>query len=576
VFAVIGLVVAAFTIYNTFQIIITQRAHEMALLRSIGATRRQVLGSELIEATLVGTVASIVGLAAGVVVAALLKAMMAAFGVDIPAGGTVFTARTAVVALVVGVVVTVVAAVFPSLRASRIPPLAAIRDVAVDTSGQSRRRLISGGVITAIGVGAFVYGLAGAGIEWVGAGALATFVGVFMLGPLVARPAAKAIGAPLPAITGVVGELARENAERNPKRTSRTGGALMVGVALVAAITIIAASAKDWIRDVYDEQFAGDYVVSTATTGFGGLDPELALAVRQLPEVAVSTGVRAGAARDLADSSDTEYVAVDPATAGQLFDIGMVEGAVEELTVNGILVDDGEATERGIVVGDRLPFRFLDGVERRLVVQGIYTEDDLAGTFVVSQALHEQTGVDQFDVAVYVAKGRGVTDAAAEAAVTSVAGRYPNAEVKSRTEFVDSEAAQIDPLVNLMYGLLGLAVLISLINIANSMALSIHERTRELGLLRAVGMTRRQTRRSVRWETVIIALLGTALGIVIGVFFGWSISVTIRNGGLGAFTLPVTPLIVIALIAVIGAVIAVIRPASRAARLDVLRAIANE
>jgi putative ABC transport system permease protein len=477
---------------------------------------------------------------------------------------------------VVGVVVTVVAAVFPSLRASRIPPLAAIRDVAVDTSGQSRRRLISGGVITAIGVGAFVYGLAGAGIEWVGAGALATFVGVFMLGPLVARPAAKAIGAPLPAITGVVGELARENAERNPKRTSRTGGALMVGVALVAAITIIAASAKDWIRDVYDEQFAGDYVVSTATTGFGGLDPELALAVRQLPEVAVSTGVRAGAARDLADSSDTEYVAVDPATAGQLFDIGMVEGAVEELTVNGILVDDGEATERGIVVGDRLPFRFLDGVERRLVVQGIYTEDDLAGTFVVSQALHEQTGVDQFDVAVYVAKGRGVTDAAAEAAVTSVAGRYPNAEVKSRTEFVDSEAAQIDPLVNLMYGLLGLAVLISLINIANSMALSIHERTRELGLLRAVGMTRRQTRRSVRWETVIIALLGTALGIVIGVFFGWSISVTIRNGGLGAFTLPVTPLIVIALIAVIGAVIAVIRPASRAARLDVLRAIANE
>jgi putative ABC transport system permease protein len=254
----------------------------------------------------------------------------------------------------------------------------------------------------------------------------------------------------------------------------------------------------------------------------------------------------------------------------------MVEGAVDDLTENGILVDDSEATKRGIVVGDQLPFRFLDGVARRLVVQGIYTEDDLAGTFVVSQALHEQTGVDQFDFAVYVAKARGVTDAAAGAAVTAVAGRYPNAEVKSRTEFIDSEAAQIDPLVNLMYGLLGLAVLISLINIANSMALSIHERTRELGLLRAVGMTRRQTRRSVRWETVIIALLGTALGIIIGVFFGWSISVTIRNGGLGAFTLPVTPLIVIALIAVIGAVIAVIRPASRAARLDVLRAIANE
>jgi putative ABC transport system permease protein len=502
--------------------------------------------------------------------------MMAGFGVDIPAGGTVFTARTAVVALVVGVVVTVVAAVFPSLRASRTPPLAAIRDVAVDTSSQSLRRLTSGGVITTIGVGAFVYGLSGAGIQWVGVGALATFVGVFMLGPLIARPGAKALGAPLPALTGVVGELARENAERNPKRTSRTGGALMVGVALVAAITIIAASAKDWIRDVFDDQFNGDYVVSTATTGFGGLDPALAIAANKLPEVAVATGVRAGAARDLADNSDTEYVAVDPATAGQLFDIGMVDGAVEDLTVNGILVNNDEANKRGIVVGDQLPFRFLDGVTRQLTVQGIYTEDDLAGTFVISQALHEQTGVDQFDVAVYAAKNPGVTDTAAAAAIGRVAGPYPNAEVNTRTEFIDSQAAQVDPLVNLMYGLLGLAVLISLINIANSMALSIHERTRELGLLRAVGMTRRQTRRSVRWEAVIIALLGTALGIVVGVFFGWSISVTIRDAGLGVFTLPVTPLIVIALIAVVGAVIAAIRPAWRAARLDVLRAIANE
>jgi putative ABC transport system permease protein len=576
VFAVIGLVVAAFTIYNTFQIIITQRSHEMALLRSIGATRRQVLGSELIEATLVGVVASIVGLAAGVIVAALLKAMMAAFGFDIPAGGTVFTARTAVVALVVGIVVTVFAAVVPSLRASRIPPLAAIRDVAVDTAGQSRRRLISGGVITAIGVGAFVYGLSGAGIEWVGLGALATFVGVFMLGPLIARPGAKAIGAPLPALTGVVGELARENAERNPKRTSRTGGALMVGVALVAAITIIAASAKDWIRDVFADQFNGDYVVSTETEGFGGLDPELAIAINRLPEVAVAAGVRAGAARDLAENSDTEYVAVDPATAGQLFDVGMIEGAIADLTVNGILVDDGEATKRGLVGGDQLPFRFLDGVTRRLTVQGIYTEDELAGTFVITQAVHEQTGVDQFDVAVYVGKSPDATDTAAESAIASVSAQYPNAELKSRSEFIDSQAAGLDPLINMMYGLLALAVLISLINIANSMALSIHERTRELGLLRAVGMTRRQTRRSVRWEAVIIALLGTALGIVIGVFFGWSISVTIRNAGLGAFTLPVTPLIVIAVIAVAGAVIAAIRPAWRAARLDVLRAVANE
>jgi putative ABC transport system permease protein len=576
VFAAIGLVVASFTIYNTFQIIVSQRSREMALLRAVGATRRQVLVAELVEAALMGVVASLVGLVAGVFVAELLQRMLAAFGRDVPAGGTVFTARTALVALVVGIGVTIVAAVFPSLRASRIPPLAAIRDVAVDTSGHSKRRLISGGIVTALGVAAFVAGLSGGRLEWVGVGALLTFIGVFMLGPLVARPGAELIGAPLPALTGVVGELARENAKRNPKRTARTGGALMVGVALVAAITIIAASVKDWVRDVIGEQFTGDYVVSTETMGFGGLPPDVAVAIGELSEVAAATGIRTGAARDLDAAADAEYVAVDPATAGRLFDVGMVEGTVEDLTVEGILVDDDEATGRAIEVGDVLPFQFLDGVTRDLTVEGVYTEEELAGPFVISQQLHEETGVDQFDIQVYVAKEPGASDAEAAAAVAAITDGVPNAKLETRTEFIDSMAAQVDPLVNLMYGLLGLAVLISLVNIANSMALSIHERTRELGLLRAVGMTRRQTRRSVRWEAVIIALLGSVLGIAIGVFFGWSISVTIRNEGLTAFALPVTPLVVIALIAVIGAVIAAVRPAWRAARLDVLRAIATE
>jgi putative ABC transport system permease protein len=350
----------------------------------------------------------------------------------------------------------------------------------------------------------------------------------------------------------------------------------MVGVALVAAITVIAASVKDWVRDVVGEQFSGDYVVSTETMGFGGLSPDLAVAIGELPEVAVVTGIRTGAFRDLDGGADAEYVAVDPATAGRLFDIGMIDGAVENLTVDGILVDDDKAAGRGIAVGDVLPFRFLDGVTRELTVQGIYTEEELAGPFTLAQGLHEQTGVDQFDGSVYVAKASGVSDGDAAAAIAAITDDVPNAKLETRTEFIDSMAAQVDPLVNLMYGLLALAVLISLVNIANSMALSIHERTRELGLLRAVGMTRRQTRRSVRWEAVIIALLGSVLGIAIGVFFGWSISVTIRNEGLAAFALPVTPLVVIALIAVVGAVIAAVRPAWRAARLDVLRAIATE
>ena len=283
VFAAIGLVVACFTIYNTFQIIVTQRTREMALLRSLGATRRQVMWTQLLEAVFIGLFASIVGLFAGVGVAGLLKAMLSAFGIDIPAGGTVFAARTAVVALVVGTGVTIVSAVFPSRRASRVPPIAAIRDVAIDHSGRSRRALVTGAMLTVLGVGGFVAGLAGSGIEWVGIGALATFVGVFTLGPLIARPVTRAIGAPLPAVAGITGSLARENAMRNPKRTARTGGALMVGVALVAGITVIAASVKDWTRDIFERSFTGDFVVSTNTFGFGGLSPDLAEQLNRAP-----------------------------------------------------------------------------------------------------------------------------------------------------------------------------------------------------------------------------------------------------------------------------------------------------
>jgi putative ABC transport system permease protein len=577
VFAAIGLVVACFTIYNTFQIIITQRTQEMALLRSLGATRRQVLWAQLLEAVFVGVFASIIGLVAGVLVAGLLKAMLGAFGIDIPAGGTVFTARTAIVALVVGTGVTIASAVFPSRRASRVPPLAAIRDVATDQSGQSRNRLITGALITALGIVGFVAGLAGSGIQWVGIGALATFIGVFTLGPLIARPVTRAIGAPLPAVAGITGSLARQNAMRNPKRTARTGGALMVGVALVAGITVIAASVRDWTRDIFGNSFTGDYVVSTNSFGVGGLSTDLAAQLSELPEVATATGIRIGAARDITGGGgDTSYISVDPETAGSVFDIGMVEGTVESLTPEGILLDDDEAADRNLAVGDQLEFGFLNGSTHRLTVEGIYTEQDLAGPFVIHHALHEQSGADQFDFSVYVAIAPGVSDTAAATAIAAVSDAYPNADLQSRSEYIDAQAAQIDPIVNLMYALLGLAVIIALINIANSMALSIHERTRELGLLRAVGMTRRQTRASVGWEAVLVGLLGTGLGVLIGVFFGWAISVTIRDAGLGTFALPLRPLAFIAVVAVLGGVLAAARPARRAARLDVLRAIASE
>ena len=574
VFAGIGLVVACFTIYNTFQIVVTQRRKEMAMLRAVGASRRQVLFSQLVEASVVGVVASSIGVAAGVLVAGLLKAMMEQFGIDIPAGGTVLQFRTVVIAISVGTLVTVVSAVLPAVRASRIPPLAALRDVSIGRVESPRRRLLAGATLVVGGAGAMVAGLAGSGIAWVGLGALGVFIGVFVLGPVIARPVVRATGAPLPGITG---SLARENALRNPKRTARTGGALMVGVALVAAITVMSASMKDWIRDTFEEQFTGDFVVATNTFGFGGISPQLAGALNELPEVATATGIRVGVARvGGPDPSDSEYVSIDPTTAGPLFDIGMLEGSISGLTVDGVLVDDDEAARRGLMEGDTLDFQFLNGTRRTLTVQGIYTEQDMAGPLVVSHALHEQSGTDQFDFSVYIDKASGVSDDAARAAIADVSNAYPNASLESRAEYIDDQAAQLDQIVNLMYGLLGLAVVIALFSIANSISLSIYERTRELGLLRAVGMTRRQTRAAVRWESVLIALLGTGLGVLVGMFFGWSISVTIRDDGLGSFTVPWTSLLVVVLMAVLGGVIAAIRPARRAARLDILHAIATE
>jgi putative ABC transport system permease protein len=577
VFAAIALVVACFTIYNTFQIVVTQRSREMALLRAVGASRRQVLAAQLLEAVVVGVLASVAGLAAGVFVAGLLKGMLDGFGIDIPAGGTVLQARTALVALVVGTLVTVVSAVFPAVRASRIPPLAALHDVVVGGIERPRRRLAYGGALTILGVVALTAGLAGAGIAWVGVGALAIFIGVFVLGPLVARPVVKVVGAPLPALAGITGSLARENALRNPKRTARTGGALMVGVALVAAITVMSASLKDWIRDVFEEQFTGDFVVATRTVGFGGLSPQLAAQLNELPEIDTATGIRVGFARvGQAEQSDEEYVSVDPATAGRVFDIGMLSGSVATLTTEGVLLNDSEAEKRDIGVDDTLDFQFLNGTTRTLTVQGIYSEQDLAGPMVISHALHEQSGIDQFDFSVYIVKASGVSDATAEAAIARVSDAYPNARLQSRSQYINDQAAQLDQIVNLMYGLLGLAVLIALFSIANSMALSIHERTRELGLLRAVGMTRRQTGSAVRWESVLVTLLGTGLGALVGIFFGWSISVTIRGEGLGTFSIPFAALAVVVVLAVFGGVIAALRPARRAARLDILQAIATE
>ena len=575
VFALISLFVGSFIIYNSFSILVAQRSKEMALMRAIGASRRQVLGSILFESVVVGLVASISGIVAGVGVASLLKSLFDTMGVDMPAGSVVLAPRTVIVSVVVGLTVSVASAIFPARRASKVPPIAAMRDVALDTSGRSRKRVVIGGGILATSAAVMGAGLFGdAGVAMVGAGALGVFIGVSVLGPILARPISRVVGSPLPRLRGVAGNLARENAMRNPKRTSTTAAALMIGVALVGFITILASSTRVSVEKTVDQSFNGDLVVSAGTFGSGGLNPELAEKLSGLPEVDAITGVRIAAAK--VDGAETIVTAADPTELNRIVDLDVLDGSLDQVGNDGIAVLDTKATANGWKVGDTIPLQFGTGGEQQFTIAATYGEGTTTGEYVTSLGAFEANVTDQFDNQILMTAADGTSIEQARTAVEQVTGAYPQAEVMDKDEFGKSMTQNMDMILNLIYLLLGLAVLIALLGIANTLALSIFERTRELGLLRAVGMTRRQLRSTVRYESVIIALLGTTLGLGIGIGFGWAIVEALKGEGLSEFAIPVDQMVLVAIIAGIAGVIAAILPARRAARLNVLEAINAE
>ncbi|HEY3095845.1 MAG TPA: FtsX-like permease family protein [Acidimicrobiia bacterium] len=580
VFALIALFVGSFIIFNTFSIVVAQRVREMALLRAIGASGRQVMGSVLTEAVLVGLFASLVGLGAGIVLSNALKALINAFGFDIPAGGTVVSARTVIVALLVGSGVTILSAIVPARKASRVPPVAAMRDVATEGRPHSWRRVLIGFGITGLGVLSLFAGLfGGAGIQFVGLGALIVFIGVFVLGPVIARPLSDAIGWPAARLRGITGTLARDNAMRNPKRTSATAAALMIGVALVGFITIFAASTKRSIDVQVDRAFKADYVISTGGFGgggFGGFSPMLADDVAKLPQVGASSPLRFNEAEF--DGSQKFFTALQPQSANDLFDLKVEDGRVADLEQPATLaVSRAVADDHNWRIGSRVPVGFPNGTTG-LTVRMIYgsgTKEGLSD-YAISIATYNEHYTNQLDQQEYVKLAPGVSPAEGRRALDRVLKAYPNAELQDRTEFKAAQAAQINQLLGLIYALLFLAVVIALIGIANTLALSIYERTRELGLLRAVGMSRRQLRSTVRWESVIIALLGTFLGLAIGLFFGWAVVEALKDEGITEFAPPGGQLLLVVIIGGIAGVIAAIGPARRAAKLDVLRAVTHE
>lgn len=572
-FAVVALFVGSFIIFNTFSIIVAQRGRELAVLRAIGASRRQVLSSVLLESLVVGVLSSAVGLAAGIGVAGLLRSLIEAVGIEVPASDLVVAPASMVTALVVGVVITVASAVLPARRAARIAPVAAMRESAVDSSAGSTARIASGAVATAAGAALLAAGLAGVGsapVALVGAGATVVFLGVAVLGPVLARPVSGVIGAPIARLRGVPGTLARQNAARSPKRTAATASALMIGVALVGFISIMASSTRASVDEAVSGMLRAELVVESGSMGDGGFDPSLTAEIAELPEVGAVTGFRMAPAT--VDGTAGTLVGTDSAVMDEIFDVDMVDGSLADLGRDGLVVTESVADENGWTVGDEVELGFADGATERMVVRGVHDSTSLGDHLVDTQVL-EAHGGDPFDLALYVLLTDGVDVAEGRAAVTSATADLPNAEVQDRSEFTEAQAATLDPLLGLVYALLGLAVLIAVLGIANTLALSIFERTRELGLLRAVGMSRSQMRTSVRWESVIIALLGTTLGLAIGVGFGWAIVTALAGEGLTTLVVPFSTLGVVALLAVVAGVVAAALPARRAARLDVLGAL---
>ena len=578
IFAVIALLVGAFMIFNTFSITVAQRTRENGLLRALGASRRQVLGSVILEALAVGVLASALGIAAGFAVALGLKALLTAVGLDIPTTSLVFTPATAVISVVVGVGITVLAALSPARKAAKVAPIAAMQHGVVGSTGYgSKQRVFVGVAVLGLGLAALLTGLfrdVQQPVALVGAGALLVFFGVSILGRTVSLPLSRAIGAPLPRLRGITGELARENAMRNPKRTAASASALMIGVGVVGLITIFVSSAKASMDAAVDRAFTGDIVVDSGGGTFGGVDPGLARRVNGLPEVDSAAGLRQGVAQ--VAGSAVLLQSTDPRTAVELMKVDPISGSPAALGRDSIGVYKDVAEQKGLQLGDQVPVVFKDSGTRSLRLALIYGENRQAGNYLLGTQAYEANFTKRLDSKVLVKRAAGVSPAAALAAVKQVAQAYPGANVLDRAQFKAEQTKFLDQLLRLVYALLGLAILIALLGIANTLALSIFERTRELGLLRAVGMTRSQLRSAIRWESVIIALQGTALGLLIGLFFGWALVTALSDEGISVFRIPYASLAIVVVLAAVAGMAAAVPPSRRAAKLDVLRAVVTE
>ena len=579
-FGGIALFVGAFVIANSLSITIAQRTRELATLRTVGASRRQVLRSILIESVVVGVLASIVGLFLGLGLAKGLFWLFDAIGFTLPNSGLTFETRTIIVALVVGIVVTVGASLRPAIRATRVPPIAAVREGATLPESRFARFRTPAAVIVAIlGFALVIYGLFGGGgtatvLLSMGAGALLVFIGVALFAARLVPAFATVLGWPTARFGGASGQLAQGNARRNPQRTASTAAALMIGLALVTLVAVLGQGIRSSFTGAVDKIFVSDYAI-TAQNNFSPLPVDAAEAASRAPGVEAVASVRAGQA--LAFGSVENVTAVTP-NAGDAIALDWSEGSqavFSELGENGAFVDNDYAEKHNLQIGSPIKITVPNGDVVPLVVKGIFDPPaggSPFGTVTFSSATFDKNFDQPENLFSFVKMTGGVTDENTQALENSLKD-FPNAKAQTRDEFKDNQVSFLNNILNVLYILLALSVIVSLFGIINTLVLTVFERTREIGTLRAVGMTRRQVRRMIRYESVITALIGAALGIVLGLVLAGLLTARVDFIN---FAVPVTQIVVFAIAAIIVGIVAAILPARRAAKLNVLQALQYE
>ncbi len=575
-FAAVALFVSAFYIYNTFSIILGQRVRELALLRAIGASAAQVRRTVIFESVLIGAISSVLGIAMGMVTALGIRGLLNAGGFGLPADALVLERSTIVAALVVGMGVTIAASVIPARRAATVPPVAALRDDVGTEPGSRRLRLAMGAAMTGLGAVLLAFGLfvadgASALLLGLGLGAILLFLGVANLGPLFAGQASHVLGAPVAKVFGEPGKLARENATRNPYRTASTASALVIGLALVTMATVVGSSVKHTFAETVDQAVNADIIISEPS--FNGFSPTLAETMSGSGDFDAVAPVRFGVFRIDGNARDISAVGTQ---GGEVIDIGLRSGEpIADLDADEIMLFEDPAADLGVVPGDTVSVEFSRTGPKTMTVAGIYGDATLAGNYLISTAAWDANFTDTLDSMVFARATTGVSPENVTAAVDEITAAFPQVDVEDRQEFLASQEDQIDQVLVTVNALLLLAVVIAVLGIGNTLALSVFERTRELGLLRAVGMSRRQTRRMVRWEAAIVSLFGAVVGVTLGIGFGFAAASALPKTVLDGVTIPVGQLAALVVVAVIAGLLAAILPARRAAKLDVLDAIAT-